>query len=181
MGVRHRLGGLDHVLASGRNVNVLVLDTEVYSNTGGQMSKATPIGAVAKFAASGKATSKKDLGMIAMSYGYVYVARVSMGANMNQVIKAFREAESYDGPSIIIAYSHCINHGIDMEKGMTNQKEAVSRSLAPVPLRSAPGRGGKIPSSWTARSPTSTSPTSCTRKSASRASRPPTPREPRPC
>jgi pyruvate-ferredoxin/flavodoxin oxidoreductase len=125
-------GGLDHVLASGRNVNVLVLDTEVYSNTGGQMSKATPIGAVAKFAASGKATSKKDLGMIAMSYGYVYVARVSMGANMNQVIKAFREAESYDGPSIIIAYSHCINHGIDMEKGMTNQKEAVSCGLWPL-------------------------------------------------
>ncbi len=125
-------GGLDHVLASGRNVNVLVLDTEVYSNTGGQMSKATPIGAVAKFAAGGKVTSKKDLGMIAMTYGYVYVARVSMGANMNQVIKAFREAESYDGPSIIIAYSHCINHGIDMEYGMTNQKEAVTCGLWPL-------------------------------------------------
>lgn len=125
-------GGLDHVLASGRNVNVLVLDTEVYSNTGGQMSKATPIGAVAKFAASGKSTSKKDLGMIAMSYGYVYVARVAMGANMTQVIKAFREAESYNGPSIIIAYSHCINHGINMEYGMTNQKEAVSCGLWPL-------------------------------------------------
>ncbi len=125
-------GGLDHVLASGRNINVLVLDTEVYSNTGGQMSKATPIGAVAKFAAGGKVTSKKDLGMIAMTYGYVYVARVSMGANMNQVIKAFREAESYDGPSIIIAYSHCINHGIDMEYGMTNQKEAVTCGLWPL-------------------------------------------------
>jgi len=125
-------GGLDHVIASGRNVNVLVLDTEVYSNTGGQMSKATPIGAVAKFAASGKVTSKKDLGMIAMSYGYVYVARISMGANMNQVIKAFREAESYDGPSIIIAYSHCINHGINMEHGMTNQKEAVTCGLWPL-------------------------------------------------
>ncbi len=125
-------GGLDHVLASGRNVNVLVLDTEVYSNTGGQMSKAAPIGAVAKFAASGKTTSKKDLGMIAMSYGYVYVARVAMGANMNQVIKAFREAESYDGPSIIIAYSHCINHGINMMNGMTNQKEAVSCGLWPL-------------------------------------------------
>ncbi len=125
-------GGLDHVIASGRNVNLLVLDTEVYSNTGGQMSKATPIGAVAKFAASGKATSKKDLGMIAMSYGYVYVARISMGANMNQVIKAFREAESYDGPSIIIAYSHCINHGINMEYGMTNQKEAVTCGLWPL-------------------------------------------------
>jgi len=125
-------GGLDHVLASGRNVNVLVLDTEVYSNTGGQMSKATPIGAVAKFAASGKDISKKDLGMIAMSYGYVYVARISMGANMNQVIKAFREAESYDGPSIIIAYSHCINHGINMEFGMQNQKEAVTCGLWPL-------------------------------------------------
>ena len=125
-------GGLDHVLASGRNINVLVLDTEVYSNTGGQMSKATPIGAVAKFAASGKDISKKDLGMIAMSYGYVYVARISMGANMNQVIKAFREAESYDGPSIIIAYSHCINHGINMEYGMSNQKEAVTCGLWPL-------------------------------------------------
>ncbi|ULQ58969.1 pyruvate:ferredoxin (flavodoxin) oxidoreductase [Brucepastera parasyntrophica] len=125
-------GGLDHVLASGKNINVLVLDTEVYSNTGGQMSKATPIGAVAKFAASGKSTSKKDLGMIAMSYGYVYVARIALGANMNQVIKAFREAESYDGPSIIIAYSHCINHGINMEKGMTNQKEAVTCGLWPL-------------------------------------------------
>jgi pyruvate-ferredoxin/flavodoxin oxidoreductase len=125
-------GGLDHVLASGRNINVLVMDTEVYSNTGGQMSKATPIGAVAKFAAAGKSVSKKDLGMIAMSYGYVYVARISMGANMNQVIKAFREAEAYDGPSIIIAYSHCINHGINMTYGMTNQKEAVSCGLWPL-------------------------------------------------
>ena len=125
-------GGLDHTLASGRNINILVLDTEVYSNTGGQMSKATPIGAVAKFAASGKTTSKKDLGMIAMSYGYVYVARVSMGANMNQVIKAFREAESYNGPSIIIAYAHCINHGINMSMGLTNQKEAVTCGLWPL-------------------------------------------------
>lgn len=125
-------GGLDHVLASGRNVNVLVLDTEVYSNTGGQMSKATPIGAIAKFAASGKSTSKKDLGMIAMSYGYVYVARISMGANMNQVIKAFREAESYDGPSIIIAYSQCINHGINMEFGNTQSKAAVTCGLWPL-------------------------------------------------
>ena len=125
-------GGLDHVLASGRDINVLVLDTEVYSNTGGQMSKATPIGAVAKFAASGKETSKKDLGMMAMTYGYVYVAKIAMGANINQVIKAFREAESYDGPSLIIAYSHCINHGINMEKGLTNQKEAVSSGLWPL-------------------------------------------------
>jgi pyruvate-ferredoxin/flavodoxin oxidoreductase len=125
-------GGLDHTLASGRDVNVLVLDTEVYSNTGGQMSKATPIGAVAKFAASGKTVSKKDLGAIAMSYGYVYVARVALGANMGQTIKAFREAESYDGPSIIIAYAHCINHGINMAKGLTNQAEAVSCGLWPL-------------------------------------------------
>jgi pyruvate-ferredoxin/flavodoxin oxidoreductase len=125
-------GGLDHVLASGKNVNVLVMDTEVYSNTGGQMSKATPIGAIAKFAAAGKAQSKKDLGMMAMSYGYVYVAHISMGANMAQVIKAFREAESYDGPSIIIAYSHCINHGINMTTGMNQQKAAVTCGLWPL-------------------------------------------------
>jgi pyruvate-ferredoxin/flavodoxin oxidoreductase len=118
-------GGLDHVLASGRNVNILVLDTEVYSNTGGQMSKATPRSAVAKFAASGKPTSKKDLAMIAMSYGNVYVAKVAMGSNDAQTIRAFLEAEAYDGPSIIIAYSHCIAHGIDMARGMTNQKVAV--------------------------------------------------------
>jgi pyruvate-ferredoxin/flavodoxin oxidoreductase len=118
-------GGLDHVLASGRNVNILVLDTEVYSNTGGQMSKATPRSAVAKFAASGKPTGKKDLAMIAMSYGNVYVAKVAMGSNDAQTIRAFLEAEAYDGPSIIIAYSHCIAHGIDMARGMTNQKLAV--------------------------------------------------------
>jgi pyruvate-ferredoxin/flavodoxin oxidoreductase len=125
-------GGLDHVLAAGRNVNVLCLDTEVYSNTGGQMSKATPVGAIAKFAAGGKDITKKDLGAMAMSYGYVYVAKVSMGANMNQVIKAFREAESYDGPSIIIAYSHCINHGIDMSRGLEQQKSAVTSGLWPL-------------------------------------------------
>ncbi|MBQ5781027.1 MAG: pyruvate:ferredoxin (flavodoxin) oxidoreductase [Spirochaetaceae bacterium] len=125
-------GGLDHALASGRNINILVLDTEVYSNTGGQMSKATPFGAVAKFAAGGKDVSKKDLGMIAMSYGYVYVAHISMGANMAQTIKAFREAEAYDGPSIIIAYAHCINHGINMTNGLTNQKEVVSCGLWPL-------------------------------------------------
>jgi pyruvate-ferredoxin/flavodoxin oxidoreductase len=118
-------GGLDHVLASGRNVNVLVLDTEVYSNTGGQASKATPRGAVAKFAAKGKALPKKDLGKLAMSYGYVYVARVAMGASDQQVLKAFLEAEAYDGPSLIIAYSHCIAHGIDMRKGLEQQKKAV--------------------------------------------------------
>ena len=110
-------GGLDHVLASGENVNVLVFDTEVYSNTGGQSSKSTPTAAIAKFAASGKKTKKKDLGMMAMSYGYVYVAQVCMGADKNQVLKAIAEAESYDGPSLIIAYSPCINHGI--KAGMT--------------------------------------------------------------
>jgi pyruvate-ferredoxin/flavodoxin oxidoreductase len=118
-------GGLDHVLASGRNVNVLVLDTEVYSNTGGQMSKSTPRGAVAKFAAGGKPAGKKDLALMAMSYGNVYVARVSLGANPMQTIKAFQEAEAYEGPSLIIAYSHCIAHGINMQKGLDQQKLAV--------------------------------------------------------
>jgi pyruvate-ferredoxin/flavodoxin oxidoreductase len=118
-------GGLDHVLASGQNVNVLVLDTEVYSNTGGQASKATPLGAVAKFAAGGKPTIKKDLGMGAMRYGNVYIAQIAMGANDNQTVKAFLEAEAHPGPSLIIAYSQCIAHGIDMAKGMTQQKLAV--------------------------------------------------------
>ncbi|MDR1840197.1 MAG: pyruvate:ferredoxin (flavodoxin) oxidoreductase, partial [Treponema sp.] len=125
-------GGLDHVLASGRNVNLLCLDTEVYSNTGGQMSKATPVGAIAKFAAAGKEITKKDLGAMAMSYGYVYVAKISLGANMLQTIKAFREAESYDGPSLIIAYSHCINHGIDMSKGLDQGKAVVTCGLWPL-------------------------------------------------
>jgi len=125
-------GGLDHVLASGKNVNLLCMDTEVYSNTGGQMSKATPVGAIAKFAAAGKENVKKDLGAIAMTYGYVYVAKISLGANMNQVIKAFREAESYNGPSLIIAYSHCINHGIDMSKGQEQGKAAVTSGLWPL-------------------------------------------------
>ncbi len=118
-------GGLDHVLASGRNVNLLVLDTEVYSNTGGQASKSTPRAAVAKFAAGGKPTPKKDLGLMAMSYGSVYVASVAMGAKDEHTLKAFLEAEAYDGPSIIIAYSHCIAHGIDMTTAMTDQKVAV--------------------------------------------------------
>jgi len=118
-------GGLDHVLASGRNVNILVLDTEVYSNTGGQMSKSTPMGAVAKFAAAGKPIPKKDLGMLMMSYGTVYVAQVAFGSSHNQAVKAFVEAEKYDGPSIIIAYSHCIAHGIDMAHGLDEQKRAV--------------------------------------------------------
>jgi pyruvate-ferredoxin/flavodoxin oxidoreductase len=118
-------GGLDHVLASGRNVKILVLDTEVYSNTGGQMSKSTPRGAVAKFAAGGKPIGKKDLGLIAMQYGHVYVASVAMGAKDEHTLKAFMEAEAYDGPSLIIAYSHCIAHGIDMAGGLKNQKAAV--------------------------------------------------------
>jgi pyruvate-ferredoxin/flavodoxin oxidoreductase len=118
-------GGLDHVLASGRNVNVLVLDTEVYSNTGGQASKSTPRAAVAKFAAGGKPAPKKDLGLMAMSYGNVYVASVAMGAKDEHTLKAFLEAEAYDGPSIIIAYSHCIAHGINMETAMSDQKVAV--------------------------------------------------------
>ncbi|HNX89045.1 MAG TPA: thiamine pyrophosphate-dependent enzyme, partial [Paludibacteraceae bacterium] len=120
-------GGLDHVIASGKNVNILVLDTEVYSNTGGQSSKSTPVGAVAKFAASGKKIRKKDLGMIAATYGYVYVAQVAMGANQAQTLKALREAESYDGPSIVIAYSPCISHGLKsgMGKAQSEQKRAV--------------------------------------------------------
>ena len=118
-------GGLDHVLASGEDVNILVLDTEVYSNTGGQASKATPIGAIAKFAASGKGIGKKDLGMIAMSYDNVYVASVAMGSNDTQCVKAFMEAEAHKGPSIILAYSQCIAHGIDMATGMQQQKKAV--------------------------------------------------------
>jgi len=118
-------GGLDHVLATGRNIKILVLDTEVYSNTGGQMSKATPMGAVAKFAAAGKKLGKKDLGMIAMSYGHIYVARVAMGAQPRQTLRAFAEAEAFDGPALIIAYSHCIAHGIDLRQGLRQQKLAV--------------------------------------------------------
>ena len=125
-------GGLDHVLASGRNVNILVLDTEVYSNTGGQMSKSTPRAAVAKFAAGGKPRAKKDLGLLAMTYGNVYVAAVAMGANDMQTIRAFLEAEAYDGPSIIIAYAHCIAHGINMTSGMVNQKAAVDSGHWPL-------------------------------------------------
>jgi pyruvate-ferredoxin/flavodoxin oxidoreductase len=125
-------GGLDHVLASGRNVNVLVLDTEVYSNTGWQASKATGLGAVAKFAAGGKPTPKKDLGMMVATYGNVYVAQVAMGASDTHTIRAFLEAESYDGPSLIIAYSHCIAHGIDMTKGLRQQKLAVDSGYWPL-------------------------------------------------
>ncbi|HUZ23844.1 MAG TPA: pyruvate:ferredoxin (flavodoxin) oxidoreductase [Streptosporangiaceae bacterium] len=125
-------GGLDHVLASGRNVNVLVLDTEVYSNTGGQSSKATPLGAVAKFAAAGKTVPKKDIALQAIAYGYVYVARVAMGADPQQTLRAFREAEAYDGPSLVIAYSHCIAHGIEMRTGLDQQYRAVASGYWPL-------------------------------------------------
>jgi pyruvate-ferredoxin/flavodoxin oxidoreductase len=125
-------GGLDHVLASGRNVNVLVLDTQVYSNTGGQASKATPRAAVAKFASQGKGVPRKDLGMIAMSYGYIYVAQVAMGSSDQQTLNAFLEADAYDGPSLIIAYSHCIAHGYDLIKGLDQQKLAVESGVWPL-------------------------------------------------
>lgn len=137
-------GGLDHVLASGNNVNVLVVDTEVYSNTGGQSSKSSPLGSVAKFAAAGKERPKKNLAMMAMSYGYVYVATVSMGANKNQVLKAFTEAEQYDGPSIIIAYSPCIAHGFSLKKAPEHQKIAVETGYFPIyrfnPMLAADGK-----------------------------------------
>ena len=125
-------GGLDHVLATARDVNVLVLDTEVYSNTGGQASKATPLGAVAKFASSGKRTARKDLALQAIAYGNVYVAQVAMGANPQQTLQAFREAEAYAGPSLILAYSHCIAHGIDMRYGMQQQNLAAASGYWPL-------------------------------------------------
>ncbi len=148
-------GGLDHVLASGANVNVLVLDTEVYSNTGGQMSKATPIGAVAKFAFGGKSKPKKDLGMIAMTYGNIYVARVAMGSSDMQTVKAFLEAEAYDGPSMIIAYSHCIAHGYDLAHGLDQQKAAVQSGHWPM-FRFNPEltKQGKNPLQMDSRTPT---------------------------
>jgi len=136
-------GGLDHVIASGRNVNILVLDTEVYSNTGGQQSKATPLGAVAKFSMAGKALAKKDLGLIATTYGTVYVARVAFGAKDAHTVTAFREAESYDGPSLIIAYSHCVAHGYSLSQGLEQQKRAVACGYWPLfrfdPRRTAAG------------------------------------------
>jgi pyruvate-ferredoxin/flavodoxin oxidoreductase len=125
-------GGLDHVLASGYNVNVLVMDTEVYSNTGGQMSKATPRGAVAKFAAGGKLRPKKDLAMIAMTYGNIYVARVAFGMNDMHTVRSFLEAEAYEGCSMIIAYSHCIAHGYDLKHGLDQQKAAVQSGHWPL-------------------------------------------------
>ena len=121
-------GGLDHVIASGEDVNILVLDTEVYSNTGGQSSKATPLGAIAKFAASGKRIRKKDLGMIATTYGYVYVAQIAMGADPAQCLKAIREAEAYPGPSLIIAYAPCINHGLKKGMGKAQAEEAAKKA-----------------------------------------------------
>jgi pyruvate-ferredoxin/flavodoxin oxidoreductase len=124
-------GGLDHVIASGKNINLFVLDTEVYSNTGGQASKSTPMGAVGLFAAGGKQVSKKDLGMIAMSYGSVYVATVSL-SNPSQCVKAMLEAEAFDGPSLIIAYAHCIAHGINMTEGVDAQKKAVQSGYWPL-------------------------------------------------
>jgi pyruvate-ferredoxin/flavodoxin oxidoreductase len=125
-------GGLDHVLASGRDVNVLVMDTEVYSNTGGQMSKATPRAAVAKFAAGGKPLAKKDLGQLAMTYGNIYVAQIAMGSSDAQTMKALTEAESYPGPSLIIAYTHCIAHGYDLSKGLDQQALAVKSAYWPL-------------------------------------------------
>jgi len=147
-------GGLDHVLASGRNVNVLVLDTEVYSNTGGQSSKATPLGAVAKFAAEGKGIAKKDLGMIAMTYGYIYVARIAMGASDQQTLTALLEADAYDGPSLVIAYSHCIAHGYDLRKGLDQQSLAVKSGAWPL-FRYNPNRlkEGKNPLQLDSRDP----------------------------
>jgi pyruvate-ferredoxin/flavodoxin oxidoreductase len=125
-------GGLDHVIAANHDVNILVLDTELYSNTGGQASKSTPTGSTAKYAASGKPTKKKELGLMAITYGYVYVASVAMGANKNQLLKALLDAEGYDGPSLIIAYAPCINHGINM--GMTQEEEKKAVEVGYWPL-----------------------------------------------
>ena len=148
-------GGLDHVLAMGRNVNVLVLDTEVYSNTGGQSSKSTPIGSIAKFAASGKKIGKKDLGLMAMTYGYVYVASVNMGSDKAQLLKAILEAEAYEGPSLIIAYAPCINHGIDMRKSQEAEKKAAASGHWPIyrfnPLLKAEGKSSLV---WESKEPT---------------------------
>ncbi|HEX5336756.1 MAG TPA: thiamine pyrophosphate-dependent enzyme, partial [Propionicimonas sp.] len=134
-------GGLDHVLGSGRNVNILVLDTEVYSNTGGQASKATPRGATAKFATAGKSNPKKDLGMLAQAYGNVYVAQLAIGANQQQTVRAMQEAQAWPGPSLLIAYSTCIAHGIDMTTSMSHQSEAVASGYWPL-YRYRPGTDG---------------------------------------
>ena len=143
-------GGIDHVLAQNKNVNILVLDTEVYSNTGGQASKSTPTGAVAKFATGGKKTYKKNMGLMSMSYGYVYVASVALGADRQQTLKAFQEAEAYDGPSIIFAYAPCIAHGIDMSKTQTEQKRAVDAGYFPL-YRYNPAN--EQPFTWDAKEP----------------------------
>ena len=150
-------GGLDHVLATGRNVNVLVLDTEVYSNTGGQMSKSTPLGATAKFAAAGKTVPKKDLALQAIAYGNVYVAKVAMGADPQQTLQAFREAEAYDGPSLVIGYSQCIAHGIDMRLGMDQQYRAVASGHWPL-VRYDPVLRASRPQSVPARFASTTNP-----------------------
>ena len=144
-------GGIDHVLAQNKNVNILVLDTEVYSNTGGQASKSTPTGAVAKFATGGKRTYKKNMGLMSMSYGYVYVASVALGADRAQTLKAFQEAEAYDGPSIIFAYAPCIAHGIDMSKTQTEQKRAVEAGYFPL-YRYNPANP-EAPFTWDAKDP----------------------------
>ena len=148
-------GGLDHVIASGTNVNILVLDTEVYSNTGGQQSKSTPRGAVAKFASSGKRRAKKDLGLLAMTYGNVYVARIAMGANDAHTVKVLQEAEAYDGPSLVIAYAHCIAHGYDLAHGLDHQKQAVASGYWPL-YRYDPRRAehGENPFALDSRPPT---------------------------
>jgi pyruvate-ferredoxin/flavodoxin oxidoreductase len=150
-------GGLDHVLASNRNVNLMVLDTEVYSNTGGQASKATPMGAVAKFAAGGKPTFKKDMGLIAMSYGYIYIAKIALGANPQQAVKAFMEAEAYDGPSLVLCYAQCINQGIDMLDGYQEQKNAVASGHWPLyRYNPALAAAGKNPLQLDSKDPTMT-------------------------
>ena len=150
-------GGLDHVLSLSHDVNLLVLDTEVYSNTGGQQSKATPLGATAKFAVAGKELGKKDLGLMAMSYGHVYVARIAFGAKDHQTVKALLEAESYAGPSLVIAYSHCIAHGYDMAYGCEQQKLAVDSGVWPLyrfdPRRAARGEAPLQIDSGTPRTP----------------------------
>ena len=143
-------GGIDHVLAQNQDVNILVLDTEVYSNTGGQASKSTPTGAVAKFATGGKKTYKKNMGLMSMSYGYVYVASVALGADRAQTLKAFQEAEAYKGPSIIFAYAPCIAHGIDMSKTQTEQKRAVEAGYYPL-YRYNPDN--EVPFTWDAKDP----------------------------
>nr|HPK62978.1 thiamine pyrophosphate-dependent enzyme [Spirochaetota bacterium] len=150
-------GGLDHVLAMNKNVNVLVLDTEVYSNTGGQASKSTPIASIARFAEAGKRTTKKDLGLIFMSYGYIYVASISLGANMNQAVKALLEAEAYDGPSLVIAYSPCINHGLAKGMGTSIAEEKLAVNAGYWPLyRYNPdlAKEGKNPFVYESKDPT---------------------------